>query len=270
MKTLATIIGILTVSALTACSSVAAAPAAPGAPPAAASAQQPAAAGGDQQGAQGRRQGGQAGGGQGRQANGGGGGGFSGQAGPGGGRANRQGGADTSGGQSGDQGQTQGQVPGGAFGGNRVDGVVTKVDGDAVTLASGATFKLDPQARVTRTIKKTADDLKPGQFVAITGSGQPDSSILATQIAILGDSLRAQNAGQRQLPTGDLMTNATIDSINGYVLQVTFPGGKARIVLVANVEVLTREVGAAADIRPGATVATSVPADGVARVVNVQ
>ncbi len=267
MKTLATVIAVLTVGALTACNSVAAAPA----PPNAASAQQPAAAGGDQQeGGQARRQGAQGGQGgqlgQGRQANGGGS--ADGQGVPGG-RGNRQGGSEPQGGPA--AGQSQGQAGAGGFAGARVEGVVAKVDGDMVTLATGATFKLDPQARVTRTIKKTADDLKAGQFVAITGSGQPDNSILATQIAVFGDSFRAQNGGgQRQLPTGDLMTNANIESINGFTLQVSFPGGKARVVLVANVEVVTRELGAAADIQPGATVTTSVPADGAARVVNVQ
>jgi hypothetical protein len=113
-------------------------------------------------------------------------------------------------------------------------------------------------------------DLKPGLFVAVTATRQPDNTLLATIASVFPASLSANvPGGQRPLPEGNLMTNATIDQVSGNSFTVTFPGGGARVTLAPNAQVIKQVDATPADITPGTTLSASV-SNGAAVSVTIQ
>ena len=115
----------------------------------------------------------------------------------------------------------------------RVNGVVASVDGTTVKLQDGTSFMLAPNARIARLQQIKYSDLAKDQFVAITAKRQTDNTLLASVVSIFPDSLKGVvPGGERPLPEGNLMTNASIDTLtppNGFT--VTFTGGGGRITL---------------------------------------
>ena len=87
----------------------------------------------------------------------------------------------------------------------------------------------------------TATDLHQGDYVAITAKRQPDNTLLATIVNVFQVSLGQVGAGQRPLPEGNLMTNASIDQLQGDAFTVTFQGGGARVQLAPDATI-TRQV----------------------------
>jgi hypothetical protein len=152
----------------------------------------------------------------------------------------------------------------------RINGRVQTVASNTITLADGTSFTVTPTTRVVLQQAMTPADLKPGLFVAITATRQPDNTLLATIVSVFPASQSTSApAGQRPLPEGNLMTNATIDQVSGNTFTVTFPGGGAKIMLAPNAQ-LTRRVDATpADIKPGTMVSASV-SNGEAQSVTVQ
>src|SRR5207245_8094079 len=109
--------------------------------------------------------------------------------------------------------------------------------------------------RIVRNDHATIADLKPGLFVAVTARQQPDNSLLASIVNIFPASLAANvPAGQRPLPQGDLMTNASIasvDQVSGSSFTVSFSGGSAKVVLAPGAIVTKQTDVKAQDIAPG-------------------
>jgi len=169
---------------------------------------------------------------------------------------------------SGASGPTGPGGPAGLGNGQRISGTVKAVDSDMVTLDNGSTFKLAANARVIKQSNGTDADLKTGQFVAITADRQNDNTLLATIVSIFPASLTNVPAGQRPLPGGNLMTNATISTISGKSFTVTFPGGGANVTLGPNAQVIKQVDAAASDVKVGATVGANVT-DGVAQSVTI-
>jgi hypothetical protein len=126
----------------------------------------------------------------------------------------------------------------------RTNGVVASVTGTEVKLQDGTSFMLAPNARFTKLMPIKASDLAPGQFVAITSKRQPDNTLLASVVSIFPESVKIPG-GERPLPEGNLMTNATIDTVTGNSFTVTFTGGGSRITLAPDA-VLVRQLEATA------------------------
>jgi hypothetical protein len=164
--------------------------------------------------------------------------------------------------------QAQAQAPAPPAG-DRVEGAVQTVANDQVTLADGKNFKLASTTRIIRRQTITATDLQPGQFVAVTAKSQPpDGMLLASIVNIFPPGFNT-NGSQFPMAGGNLMTNATIDKVDGTKFSVTWPNGGANVQLAPNAD-LGRLVNATpADLTPGTKVSALV-ADGVARSINLQ
>ena len=152
----------------------------------------------------------------------------------------------------------------------RVSGTVQTADGGKITLADGTSFTVADNARVFRQQTIAAADLKSGQFVAVTAKRQQDNTLLASIVSIFSDSLsKTIQGGQRPLPQGNLMTNATIDQVSGNSFTVTFTGGGANITLAPDAQILKQSDATTADIKPGAKVSAGV-VNGTAQMVLIQ
>ena len=152
----------------------------------------------------------------------------------------------------------------------RVTGTVQTDAAGKVTLADGTSLDITPTTRVTQQQSITAADLKAGMFVAITGKRQPDNTVLASIVSVFPDSLRkVVPGGQRPLPEGNLMTNASIDQVTGNAFTVTFPGGGARITIAPDAQILKQVDATPADVKPGEKVSAAV-VNGAALAISIQ
>ncbi|MGH2363718.1 MAG: DUF5666 domain-containing protein [Chloroflexota bacterium] len=139
-----------------------------------------------------------------------------------------------------------------------------------VTLADGTSLDVTPTTRVTEQQTITAADLKPGMFVAITAKRQQDNTLLASIVSVFPDSLtKVVPGGQRPMPEGNLMTNASIAEISGNSFTVTFPGGGARITIAPGARILKQIDATPADVKPGEKVSISV-VNGAAQSISIQ
>lgn len=145
----------------------------------------------------------------------------------------------------------------------RVRGTVDKLDGKTLTvkLKDGQTqpVTLADDVNVIALVKKTLDDLKPGDTVASTGIKGTDGKIHAIEVRVLP---RPFADGGRQYPwdlTPDsIMTNATLGTItktsDGAVLHVTFKEGESDYTIGPDTVILANGPGDASLLTPGAAV----------------
>ena len=98
-------------------------------------------------------------------------------------------------------------------------------------------------------------------YLAITAKTASDGTLEASQIGIFGESFRNVPAGQRPLPDGNLMPNATVESVEGGVLTVAFPAGSAKVKLAPGAIIISRDAGKPEDVKAG-TVVAAVMANG--------
>ena len=164
----------------------------------------------------------------------------------------------------------QAQAPGpGAPRGERVEGAVKAVAGEQVTLEDGKSFKLGANARIIRRVTIQPTDLQAGQYVAITAKIQPDALLLASIVNIFAPEMGNVAPGQRPMPDGNLMTNATIEKVDGSKFVATFPAGNANVQLAPNADLGRLQIVPLADLKAGMKLSALV-ADGVAQFVNLQ
>jgi protein involved in polysaccharide export with SLBB domain len=151
----------------------------------------------------------------------------------------------------------------------RVDGTVRTLADGTLVLTSGRSISVPASVIVVRSTVGSAADLHPGDYVAITGVRQPDNTLLASIVTVFPPSLGQVAPGQRPLPQGNLMTNATIDQVQGNSFTVSFPGGGAQVQLAPGAQV-TRLVDAGiSDVHPGDQVSVQV-VDGTARLLTIE
>lgn len=151
----------------------------------------------------------------------------------------------------------------------RVTGSVQAIDGSKVTLKEGVSFTLTPQTTVTSRLPSAASMLQKGQVVAITAKRQPDNTLLASIVTVFAMPPSGFSLGQRPMDAGNLMTNATIETVDASGFSVSFPGGDAKVAVAPDAQVNVLTVGTPADITVGATISALVR-DGAAQTVSVQ
>ena len=150
----------------------------------------------------------------------------------------------------------------------RVDGTVQSIANGNLVLSTGRSITLPLSVRVTRSTAITAADLHPGDYVAITAKRQPDNTLLASIVNVFPPSLGQVAPGQRPLPEGNLMTNASIDQIEGNTFTVSFPGGGARVQLAPNATITRQTDATLQDVQAGETITAQV-VDGAARTLTI-
>jgi len=131
-------------------------------------------------------------------------------------------------------------------------------------------------APIEKEAAATADDLRTGEFVAVTARPESDGKLTALIVRIFPAALGSVRAGQFPMTganQGNLMTNATITSWDRSTLVVDFSGEKATFAVPADAELIKSVPAQFGDLQVGWRV-LAVPAsrqpDGtiVARSVN--
>lgn len=136
----------------------------------------------------------------------------------------------------------------------RVRGTIEQVAPDSVTIkaADGAVtvLPLAADARIGSLKALTLADIKPGDYIGVAATKQPNGRLVADSVSVFPASARGAGEGQRPWEGGpnSVMTNANVDQVaadmNGKVLRLSFKGGTAEI-----------------EIKPDTPIRTSVPGD---------
>jgi hypothetical protein len=145
----------------------------------------------------------------------------------------------------------------------RVRGTVDKLDGKTLTVklkdGQTASVTLADDVSVITLVKKTVDDLKPGDTVASTGIKGTDGKLHAIEVRIL---TRPFADGGRQFPwdlkPDSVMTNATLGTVtktsDGAVLHVTFKEGESDYTIGPDTLIFAHSPADASLLVPGAAV----------------
>jgi hypothetical protein len=156
---------------------------------------------------------------------------------------------------------------------SRVAGTVERVEGDNLVVKSAGSEKtvhLALNATIFALVKTTLADVKPGVFVGVGATPQPDGTQRAIRVVIFPESMRGLGEGHRPWDRpGTTMTNATVDnavtSVDGQMLTVKYKGGEKKIAIGPDALIATYVTADRAQLAKGASVSVTgvVAADGV-------
>src|SRR5215472_12610815 len=137
----------------------------------------------------------------------------------------------------------------------RVRGTVETRDGQSLAIA------LAPNIIVSYLTKKSAGDIKTGDFVASTGIKGTDGKLHAIEVRIFPENLRGVGEGQYpwDLKPDSIMTNATVGTITkspqGNVVKVSYKGSESEFTIDPDTPVYgTATDGDTSLLKPGVAV----------------
>jgi hypothetical protein len=148
----------------------------------------------------------------------------------------------------------------------RVTGTIEAADDSSITvraLEGGGTHKvfLTKDAKVFGVSNTTLAEVKPGAFIGVGATPNPDGSQRAIRVTVFAESQRGLGEGFRpwdRAPKGT-MTNATVADtvagVDGQVVTVKYKDGEKRIVIPPGARILAYAVGERAELKVGAEVA---------------
>lgn len=146
----------------------------------------------------------------------------------------------------------------------RVRGTIASVDGASLVIKRGedpdVTVKLADNAQVFGVVPATLADIKPGDFIGVGATPQPDGSQKAIQVMIFAESQRGTGEGFRPWDRPNTtMTNGTVDTavagVDGQVVTVKYKNGEQKIIIGPDTVIRAYVSGTRAELKPGAHVA---------------
>jgi hypothetical protein len=144
-----------------------------------------------------------------------------------------------------------------------VSGEVDAVDGRVVSVATATgvrKLRVADNATILIEGKGTAEDLKPGALVGITG--KPDGTAVIVRLFPPGITPKPSQFPMGGPQAGNIMTNAAIVSFDGKALVVDLGGEKATIMVPPEAEIVKPVPSNFAEIKPGTRIAALGMPDG--------
>jgi len=142
----------------------------------------------------------------------------------------------------------------------RLRGTIEKIDGTTLTIhtrdGATATLTLDDSGTTTVVLAASRADIKDNSFIGTAAMPDKDGILHAQEVVIFPESLRGTGEGFRpwDLTPGSTMTNATVGNVsgaNGDTLSLKYKGGEKKLVIPADVPIVTLAQGALSDAKPG-------------------
>ena len=146
----------------------------------------------------------------------------------------------------------------------RVRGTIERVEGQTFMVKSreGAEQRvvLADNALVVAIVKASISDIKPGSFIGVTGMPQADGSQKAIEVHIFPEPMRGTGEGHYpwDLRPQSTMTNAsvvnieqTVTEVDGRVLSMKYKDGEKKIIVPANVPIVTYVPSDKSELKPG-------------------
>ncbi|MET0873547.1 MAG: hypothetical protein WBV43_15115 [Pseudolabrys sp.] len=147
----------------------------------------------------------------------------------------------------------------------RVVGAVESFDGNVLSVKSEklgeVKINLTADATVFGVTEATVADIKPGAYIGVGATPQPDGSLRAVQVTVLAESQRGLSEGHRPWDArpNSTMTNGTVDqtvaSVDGRVVIVKYKDGEKKIIVPPDARILAYQAGDKSELKPGAHIA---------------
>jgi len=147
----------------------------------------------------------------------------------------------------------------------RVAGTVENFDGRVLAVKSEklgeVKVNLTADATVFGVTEATIADIKPGAYIGVGATPQPDGSQRALQVTILAESQRGLSEGHRPWDArpNSTMTNGTVDQtvagVDGRVVIVKYKDGEKKIIVPPDAHILAYQAGDKRELKPGAHIA---------------
>ena len=147
----------------------------------------------------------------------------------------------------------------------RVVGAVESFDGNVLSVKSEklgeVKVNLTADATVFGVTEATVADIKPGAYIGVGATPQPDGSLRAVQVTVLAESQRGLSEGHRPWDArpNSTMTNGTVDqtvaSVDGRVVIVKYKDGEKKIIVPPDARILAYQAGDKSELKPGAYIA---------------
>src|SRR5687767_2227324 len=154
----------------------------------------------------------------------------------------------------------------------RVRGTITAADGNVLTVDGKTQIRLNEKTEIVFAQPIALADLKPGDFLGVTSVKKEDGKLIAYEVRRFPKPV---NPGHRPFDGRDdqTMTNATVsasvESLNGRELTMTYDGGAQRVVVPPEAAVSTLVPGKRDQLVPGAPVNLTMDGSGVALRIQV-
>ena len=156
----------------------------------------------------------------------------------------------------------------------RVRGTITAIDGNVLSVKSreGKDLRIEiaPDATYSYMKKLSLDDVKPGTPLGTSAVTGPDGKIVALELHLFTSGRPVPNEGHRpwDLEPNSTMTNGMVTAVavagNGRELTLSYKDGAQRVVVPANIPIVTSQAGDRSLLVVGeyAFIAATVAADG--------
>lgn len=144
----------------------------------------------------------------------------------------------------------------------RIRGQIEKVDGNQLAIkardGSNVAVKLADDVRVLAQIKASADDIKPGAFIGVTGVPEADGNLKAVAIHFFLELQRgvvADRHGPWDLLPNATMTNAyvetSVSSVKGREVQVKYKDGEKKVIVTPETQIVRNATAERSEVKPG-------------------
>jgi hypothetical protein len=147
----------------------------------------------------------------------------------------------------------------------RVAGTVENFDGRVLAVKSEKLGEvkvgLTADAGVFGVTEATIADIRPGAYIGVGATPQPDGSQRAIQVTVLAESQRGLSEGHRPWDArpNSTMTNGTVDQtvagVDGRVVIVKYKDGEKKIIVPPDARILAYQAGDKSELKPGAHIA---------------
>jgi hypothetical protein len=146
----------------------------------------------------------------------------------------------------------------------RVRGTIERVDGAVyiVKTRDGAELKITAaeKPQIAGIVKASLSDIKQGSFVGVTAMPQADGSLSALEVHIFPEAMRGTGEGHYpwDLQPKSTMTNANVEdvvsAVDGRTLTLKYKDGEKKILVPANIPIVSYVQADTNDLKPGAKV----------------
>ena len=145
-----------------------------------------------------------------------------------------------------------------------VAGSIQAVEGSVIVVkernGQETKVRLADNVTVSGVVKKTAADIKKGDFVGVGAIPEADGKLKAVRVSIFAEAQRGTNEGHSSwggAPQGT-MTNATVDTtvngVDGPALTLKYKDGEKTAIITPETQITTNVPGDKSELKPGANI----------------